>query len=190
MGTRGAFGFYKNGQNKITYNHYGSYPSGLGEDLVQEIRATNVKVLHEVFDRIQLVDKNKKPTKEQIENCKPWTNLGVSMQSEEDWYCLLREAQGSIEPYLKGLSYMNDSEDFMSDSLFNEWSYIMNLDDDTFEIYRGFNQDYQENRYATKKPDRSGYYAVRHLISFPLEDIPQDWQGQVHTILENEEEAI
>lgn len=30
MGTRGALGFIKAGEHKVTYNHYDSYPEGLG----------------------------------------------------------------------------------------------------------------------------------------------------------------
>lgn len=186
MGTRGAFGFYKNGENKITYNHYDSYPDGLGEDLVNELRSTTVEQLNAAFERIQLVNETDTPTREQIQHCKPWTNLGVSNQSEEDWYCLLRNAQGSIQPYLEGLSYMSNSESFMKDSLFNEWSYIFNLDDETFEVYKGFQQTYQDNRYAVKSPNRSGYYAVAHVVSFPLQNIPNNWKEQVQELIEEE----
>lgn len=40
MGTRGAYGFYKDGQNKLTYNHFDSYPEGLGNTVVDFCRAT------------------------------------------------------------------------------------------------------------------------------------------------------
>jgi len=33
MGTRGAYGFRKNGIDKVTYNHFDSYPEQLGESL-------------------------------------------------------------------------------------------------------------------------------------------------------------
>ena len=37
MGTRGAFGFLVDGETKVTYNHWDSYPSGLGQDLVDTL---------------------------------------------------------------------------------------------------------------------------------------------------------
>jgi hypothetical protein len=37
MGTRGAFGVFSDGTLKMTYNHYDSYPSGLGVQLAEQI---------------------------------------------------------------------------------------------------------------------------------------------------------
>lgn len=33
MGTRGMYGFYRNGVTKATYNHFDSYPEWLGKKL-------------------------------------------------------------------------------------------------------------------------------------------------------------
>lgn len=38
MGTRGSWGFVLNGKRWETYNHFDSYPSGLGEDLLSWAR--------------------------------------------------------------------------------------------------------------------------------------------------------
>lgn len=37
MSTRGVVGYYKNGNLKVTFNHFDSYPSGLGESVKQYI---------------------------------------------------------------------------------------------------------------------------------------------------------
>ncbi|HSR79104.1 MAG TPA: hypothetical protein VLN57_21200 [Xanthobacteraceae bacterium] len=39
MSTRGVFGFRIDGQEKLTYNHSDSYPSGLGDTVVEWVRA-------------------------------------------------------------------------------------------------------------------------------------------------------
>ena len=39
MGTPGAVGFRANKQDKVTYNHFDSYPSGLGSDVISFIRS-------------------------------------------------------------------------------------------------------------------------------------------------------
>lgn len=36
---------------------------------------------------------------------------------------------------------MIDDSEFLNDSLFCEWTYIINLDNEQFEVYRGFNKD-------------------------------------------------
>ena len=38
MGTRGLYGFRKNGVDKVTYNHYDSYPEYLGRNILEFIR--------------------------------------------------------------------------------------------------------------------------------------------------------
>lgn len=39
MGTRGTFGFRIDGVEKLTYNHYDSYPEGLGDEVVEWVLA-------------------------------------------------------------------------------------------------------------------------------------------------------
>lgn len=99
MGTRGAVGFRANKQDKITYNHFDSYPSGLGQDVLSFIRRHSIEDIKSAAANIQLIQKNSIPTEEQIRECQPWTNLSVSQQSTSDWYCLLREAQGNLDAY-------------------------------------------------------------------------------------------
>ena len=48
MGTRGAVGYFGklNGENlhKVTYNHYDSYPSGLGKQVVEYIQSRELNI--------------------------------------------------------------------------------------------------------------------------------------------------
>jgi hypothetical protein len=154
MGTRGAFGFWKDGVHKVTYNHSDSYPSVLGNEVVEFIKGHTIGELNKIFDKIEMVDRNTKPTKEQIEKCKPFTDLGVSSQSTNDWYCLLREAQGNLSAYA-------------------DWAYIINLSDNVLEVYRGFQKSKPMGRYANIKPIED-FYAVGLLAEIPLDDCPED----------------
>ena len=138
MGTRGAYGFHKDGVDKITYNHFDSYPIGLGADVAAFVCQHTDEEMNAIFDRIILVATNEKPTGDQIAECMPFFDGNVSEQTPEDWYCLLRKAQGNLEAYAGGLRYMVDQADFLKDSLFCEWGYVINLDKGVLEIYRGF----------------------------------------------------
>ena len=69
MGTRGCYGFRKNGIDKLTYNHYDSYPDGLGSDVVKFCKETPVKEMNAIFDMIVLVDESSMPNTEQIAEC-------------------------------------------------------------------------------------------------------------------------
>jgi len=127
MGTRGLYGFIKNGERKITYNHFDSYPDGLGESIVDFIKKTSIEEMKKIFDKIKLVDNKIQPTPEEKEKCIKWTDLGVSHQSENDWYCLLRKSQGDLDSYKDGLEYMLDYSDPDIDAD-QEYIYIIDLD--------------------------------------------------------------
>jgi hypothetical protein len=42
---------------------------------------------------------------------------------------------------------MIDSKGFLSDSLFCEWAYIINLDKEVLEVYEGFQEEESDNRF-------------------------------------------
>jgi hypothetical protein len=173
MGTRGVIGLYKDGKTKVTYNHYDSYPSYLGVNFLNDIKEYTEEEISEAFDRIIMVDKDKKPTKEQIKQCKKFCDLSVSSQSETDWYCLLRNAQGNIKAWLDGeIDYMIDSQDFLKDSLFCEWGYIVNLDERVLEVWTGFSQGITKNRYMIDRVDDRGFGNCVLIKKYPLFDLP------------------
>ena len=150
MSTRGYLGLKKNGELKGMYNHFDSYPSGLGVYIVDTLNGIDskdrIKVLNDTYDFIQLVDEDSKPTKEQIKLCKDSdvANFIVSTKSEDDWYCLLRETQGNLKVYIdKVIPYMLNGNNFISDTLFCEWYYIINLDTNKLEVHEN---DWNENK--------------------------------------------
>lgn len=187
MGTRGAIGFRIDGSDKLFYNHFDSYPDALGEDFVKQVKelikdaklAEKVRALAEIKE-------GEEPTPEDIERCKPYTNLSVSNQSTKDWYCLTRGAQGNLHATLE-IGKAELANDFIFESLFCEWAYILNLDDGTVEFYKGFNKDPKApGRYAKESKDkhakergRDAYMGCALLATFPMDKIPKDWLKQV-----------
>lgn len=189
MGTRGVFGFHKNGVDKITYNHYDSYPTGLGEEVVKFLKNHGVEELNTIFDRIIMVNEKTPPTKAQIKECEKYTDLAVSSGKTDEWYVLLRNAQGEPESYAQGLRFMEDGgDDFLKDSLFCEWGYVINLTTNRLEIYRGFQKKPQDNRYKTEKADRSGYYNCALIREVPLTQVKNFNMKKFEKEVENEEE--
>lgn len=188
MSTRGLWGFYKENapvQNKLTYNHNDSYPGWLGDNIVHFCRQTSTQELNEIFDKIIMVNKNSEPTWKQIAECCEFANLSVNIKSIKDWYCLLRESQGLPESYKGELKYMIDNSDFIKDSLFCEWAYIINLTTNKLEIYQGHRtrKNRKSNRYKATKP-YNGYYACEMLIQFDLNNLPYEWFDLVEDKLE------
>jgi len=188
MGTRGALGFFKNAEHKVTYNHFDSYPEGLGLQVLEFCKKHSVSQMNKMFKEIELVDRNSKPTKEQRAKIPDEAiDLAVSEQSEDDWYCLLRNAQGDLEAYGE-IGFMIDNHNFLYDSVFCEWAYIINLDEEMLEIYKGFQNKKPAGRYSHIKPDENGYYAVSLVMEYALESLPENAKFLKDLIKEEEEE--
>jgi len=164
MGTRGAYGFRIDNEDKVTYNHFDSYPTDLGKNVVDFVRSTPMKELIAIANKIVLVDGNLVPTDEEQEKyAKLYANLLVSDRSLKDWYCLIRNSQGNLGAYKEGLVHMIDSHEFLIDSLFCEWVYIINMDTNKLEVYKGFNTDpfNAKGRYCIETSDeKRKYYGV------------------------------
>lgn len=178
MGTRGCYGFYKNGITKATYNHFDSYPSVLGESILDFVGNTSLKNMNNIFDKIELVREDSIPTIEQIENCQDFTDLSVSSQNIINFYCLLRKAQGDLNAYKTDLKYMIDSKEFLGNSLFCEYAYIINLDKNVLEFYKGFNKVSQNNRYSqyANSQENGGYCECELVAEYKLVEI---WEGKI-----------
>lgn len=167
MGTSGVYGFRKNGKDKVTYNHYDSYPSGLGKAVAEFCIETPIDEMNAIYDRIELVSNDDTPSPGQIEDCKPFTNVHVG---DQGWYSLLRDAQGDLNIYRSDFKYMLDNADYIKDSSMCEYGYIINLDDKTLEFWVGYQNEPQEgNRYGTETID--GYYPCKLVEAYPLDEV-------------------
>jgi len=195
MGTRGLYGFRMNGMDKTTYNHYDSYPDCLGSTVAEFCEQTPVAEMRDIFSRITLVREDSKPTKEQIVKYAGFCNLDVSHRTAEDWYCLMRNAQGELAWMrdMVGEIHMIDNHRFIEDSLFCEYAYIINLDEEVLEFWIGFQQKpWEDNRYGQEPGEHCegipDYYPCRMYATFPLGSDAKDVVAQMNKIASNTEE--
>ena len=175
MSTRGAWGFRIGGIDKITYNHSDSYPEWLGNKIVEFIKTTKVEKQREIAEGIQMVDESKKATLAERrligDKFPDVVNLDESSREKTDWHCLIREAQGNFDLYKKGFPFMIENRNFLKDSAFCEWAYIINMDTGKLEFYKGFNEDAgAPGRYSSFKVDENeNTYGVRLVAEYPLD---------------------
>ena len=148
MGTRGIYGFERDAQLKISYNHYDSYPTGsLAQKVITFILSTTDKEMNEIFDRIILIrsDEETPPELVQISKDLRLYDLSVSRCKISEPYCALRNIQGDLLAYKRypELKWMIDAREFFTDTSLCEWGYVINLtekDDPVLNIYKRGNR--------------------------------------------------
>ena len=195
MSTRGAVGFRIDGVDKITYNHSDSYPSWLGEQVTAFIRKNrrNGKLFNRVVKEvktIRVVDSDSIPTQaDQTRYAHLFQNVSTGKRTE--WYALIRGLQGNLEGMVdEGI--MLDGQITMNESLYTEWAYIVNLDTNTLEIYRGFVHEPGKGRYADAVPtapvdwtprynSEQFYFPVTLIAEIPFSNVPH--KGKLDTYL-------
>lgn len=180
MGTRGLYGIRLGNADKCTYNHWDSYPACLGRKILYFCATHSEEQIIQLYNLIKLVDEKNPPTENQKKICidKGYYNGYVGEKTPDDWYCLLRNLQGNIDAWDKAIEkdvhiYMIDNVDFIKDSLFCEYAYIINLDTHCLEFWQGFQKEPSEdNRYGTGTID--GYYPCKLFGEYLLENITKD----------------
>jgi hypothetical protein len=179
MGTRGAYGFKADGKYFVTYNHFDSYPSGLGVEILKflaHVKETNGwEDLKNKVNGLKLVKESMTPTSDEIEKYKNVADVKVANQSLTDWYCLLRNFQfGDILWAIETgeVAHMIDNFEFLKDSLFCEYAYIIDLDNMLLSYYEGSQKEPSVTNLPVEMKADDGYYPVKLMDSFPLEDLP------------------
>lgn len=182
MGTRGTHGVRIGGVDKLTYNQFDTYPEGLGTTVLEELRAIlegpGKDWLRARAETLRLVPQDGEPTAEEAAAYAGLADVRVS--TGKDWYSTLRELQGTFRLTLE-VGLMTDGAGFIADSLFCEWGYIVNLDDELLEVYRGFQTEpHTKGRYAlpaatrpqADHPGARPYYPCALIAAFPFDGLP------------------
>ncbi|MCY8890414.1 hypothetical protein P8918_12625 [Bacillus spizizenii] len=197
MGTRHLIAVAKDGEYKVAqYGQWDGYPEGQGVAILEFLRA---KMKREVFEeRLNHVSFiTEKELKER------WIKAGADPDNDlitiavsnrmsalypentrEIGSGILRIIQGS-ERDIK----ISNSIDFAGDSLFCEWGYVIDLDKNTFEVYKGFNHeelDKSERFFGMKKEGE--YNPIKLVKSFDLDNLPTP--EDFATSLQKEEELV
>lgn len=179
MGTRGFFGFVADERELITYNHWDSYPDGLGAHVLEWISGVvsadkDLRALRQGVLGLRLVGDTDETTPADREQYGHWGDAHVA-EGLATWYGLLRNTQGKPEAVLS-CGVMIDGSEFPYDSLYAEWGYIVDLDAGVFEVYEGFQHSpHNDGRFAAGAPRERAvgtYYPCKLVASWPLAALP------------------
>lgn len=179
MGTRGLLVVVKDGAFKVAqYMQFDSYPEGVGS-------ATFNFIKNEMTPQFRYkVDLVKELSDSEVED--RWKQAGadgsglVSMDVVERFNVsnahLDRSFGAKILSYIQNadLPEVYLSTSFAADSLFCEWAYVIDLDNDILEVYKGFNKIplLSDERFKSfDSLSRDEYYPVRLVTKTPFSEI-------------------
>jgi len=214
MGTRNLTMVISKGETKVAqYGQWDGYPSGQGVTILKFLRtlgtdkAAKEELLKEHKESGWARDNAKQFLKLKnlsIENFKESLD-SISFFTEKEVDFIYEDFESTLEkrPYLsrniaseilweisKGnVDKLVSQEKFAGDSLFCEWAYVVDLDKNTFEVYKGFNTkkiDETERFFYLQKEDKE-YKPVSLLQSYELNNLPTI---EEFLKLEEEEEEV
>lgn len=154
MSTDGAVGFVQNGHTTIIFNSMDSYPSGLGNSVLDFIRRWDI-------DKISIMVSNFVYVNDGSE--------GKSFYEFDDYF------EGDITN--KKLLVYSDVN-FIYTSLYCEWLYLIDFDEGNLEIFKGFNDKEPKGRFKNVPPSENGYYAVTLVRTIPLNHLPPTFNNK------------
>lgn len=192
MGTRGICGFKYQDKYYLMYNQYDAYPEGLGRDVVEFVNGVvylaEFDKLKENVSKLKLVNNKIIPTQDQIKKYQKYSDINISRQTNQDWYCLFRKLQDGKILYevLNGnVTDFYETNEFAKDSLFCEYGYVVNLDTMQVDFYNGYQKEPQKgNQFGEeegKKPDGtpSGFFPIKLVGSMDFANLlTENWENK------------
>lgn len=105
-----------------------------------------------------------------------WVNMQQAQMFKESHPQLDRDMAADVLLHVfqsKGEVLLQDSLAFAGDSLFCEWAYVVDLDKGAFEVYRGFQTEPNNDRFAgLPRGNNAKYHTVKFVGSWPFDKLP------------------
>lgn len=183
MGTRNLTMVICNGQTKIAqYGQWDCYPSGQGNTALQFLKSVNLQDFKKRLEKVHFVTEEETKEKEaflkSIGSNDGWVNFEQGKIYQQKYKFDSRDhAAGILQLLMDNPNIdvaLNDSSSFAADSLFCEWAYVIDLDAETFEVYKGFNQQplTEKDRFFYLQDKNAEYMPVKLVKSYSLNDLP------------------
>lgn len=173
MGTRHLIAVVVDDEFKIAqYGQWDGYPSGQGAAIIQFLGEPQSSDPQKVdrADRLEALRtgarKLRWATDEDFARINTelnlpeggWMDMEQAERYKAAYPAMSRDAGGDILAMVAdgGVEFVTDSRDFALDSLFCEWAYVLDLDANTLEVYKGFQKErHDKGRWAGLPDDEA-----------------------------------
>jgi hypothetical protein len=203
MGTRNVTCVVLNDEMKVAqYCQWDGYPSGQGATVWAFLHALRSGRL--ASDNLELFKRRIAALTEvgDEEVAEKWTECGaegewVGMDVVEEFnskYAHLSRDMGAkvLDGIMKGeITEVSLNTEFPGNSLFCEWAYVIDLDNEALEVYEGFvKEPHTEGRFCNMPPYDGGstYYPVKLKEKIPFNELPATEEEFVAMFEEDDEE--
>lgn len=127
-----------------------------------------------------------------------WIDMDTSKKFKEKWPHLSRDCGADVLQliYEGKVKEVKLDLEFMADSLFCEWAYVVDLDNEFLEVYTGFQtQPHKQGRFADMELEKPGgggtqYYPIALIKVLSLVCLPKTEKEFLKLIPEDEEEEV
>lgn len=179
MGTRHMIAVVSDDKYRVAqYGQWDGYPSGQGVGVLGFLASDKLESLKRNALKCSFItDDEYKDLVKDYTNADADKFFGKYPQFSRDTGSNILNLVADADDGLK----LRDDYRFAADSLFCEWAYVIDLDKNTFEIYKGFNQTPLEaherffgmvcERYSNRKSS-DVYHPVKLQKVFSLLDLP------------------
>lgn len=185
MGTRNLTMVIKDAQTKVAqYGQWDGYPDGQGITALSFLQSVDMDVFRKKLDSVQWVDESKQ---EEIDAFYKsigvegeWVNMEQSDKIKHRYPLFSRDNGAKILEMIMNCEdekiFLYNNEDFANDSLANEWTYVIDLDKNTLEVYSGYNKSplSESDRFFNNGEKDGEYYPVRLVKMWELNTLPTE----------------
>lgn len=193
MGTRNLICVSEGDELKVAqYCQWDGYLEGQGQDIVKFLTSHDLNIFKEKLDKYTKLVSMEEAWKFVPEKLKGKTSFNLMGYAElnEAAPHLVQDTGAKILDMIYKLDYeiqLADARTFAADSLFCEWAYVVNLGNNTLEIYEGFNQSPvpEGERFASlplsknESEHYSKYYQVKLYKVLPFEGLKESYKNLI-----------
>jgi hypothetical protein len=202
MGTRNLTVVYSESELKVAqYGQWDGYPSGTGLDILDFLRNADLEAFKEKLKSVSFFTEQKLEKEDEmgeVYDRRPYLSrdlgsdiLGAILNGSylSRGYDI-NKGGFYAEEIAVNVDKLVNQFDFGFDSLFCEWAYVIDLDNDNLEVYKGFQQKpVLEGRWASDEATsgvNKNYYSVNLVQTYSLDNLPTN--EDFISILEPQEE--
>ena len=183
MGTRNLTCVMLDGKYRVAqYGQWDGYPEGQGKTVLNFLCGIDFEKFKSELRKIRFLteDEHNKIIELHTDN----GSIVLGSEHDEYWKEHLTHIDRDIgakvlyDIYEGKVKELKNSIEFAKDSLFCEFCYVIDLDKNTLEIYRGFSKEplKKSERFYSDAPPEGEYYPIRFWHQYPLDVLPTEKQ--------------